>query len=257
MQRTRSINLSQGSALAINHQIKSCLPHEIDQGFCFALVVSHSCDIANSPDIEPEVEVILGVFKKESDGNYEHGKNPRTLHLTVRHEGGDKVIELQARNKISVSKHTLSQILPNIFFQLQPKGIKVLQSWLSTRYRRHAFPDEFNRRIKEIIKYIANEGRKHNKAILGIWFNLEPERELNSDEPYELDIFVVYSSDNPGYEEEAEGLVRKIKDKFGSINSGIYLGKCKAYSEMEFTYHDMRTNYEYQFEHISIREEGL
>ena len=46
-----------------------------------AVVVSHDCDITQTAEIEPNVEVIIGHIIATSDGNCTHAKNPRRLHL--------------------------------------------------------------------------------------------------------------------------------------------------------------------------------
>lgn len=256
MQWSCDMKWTQGSVLVIDEKIKSHVPNDMSSKFSHALVVSHPCDIANDPRIEPTVEVIFGVLIEVSDGNYEHGKNPRTLHLTLKNNGDNKTIELQACNKIAIHKEVLGKYIPDSSFQLQLSGIKVLQSWLAARYRRHAFPDEFNRRMKSIVDFIVHEGKKHSKAIMGYWVNYEPDQELTREQPYELDIFVVYSMDDMDYESTAKEVTKKIKGKFNGKDFGIILGKCEAYSETEFTYQDMRMNYEYKMDYISLRDEA-
>jgi hypothetical protein len=252
---SRDTKWTQGSVLIINERIKSCLRDTMN--FDYAVVISHACDIAQDPDVEPMVEIIFGEVIEASNGNCEHGKNPRMLHLPIKHIDDDKTIELRASNKRVISKDILGEHEPDASFQLQLRGKKVLQSWLAARYRRHAFPDEFNERMKKIIDFIISEGKKHNRAIIGYWVNYEPERELSPDELYELDIYVVYSVDEIVFEEEAKEVVKKIAEKFNEKNLGIILGKCEAYAETEFTYHDMRNNYEYQLEYISLRYAAL
>jgi hypothetical protein len=47
-----------------------------------AIVVSHDCDLAQDPTVEPVVEIIVGHWIPTADGNFTYAKNARRLHLT-------------------------------------------------------------------------------------------------------------------------------------------------------------------------------
>src|SRR5258707_12943553 len=51
---------------------------------CLAIVISHDCDLANDPDQEPFVEVIVGCRVAKADGSCTHAKNARKLHVAFR-----------------------------------------------------------------------------------------------------------------------------------------------------------------------------
>ena len=61
------------------------------------LIISHDCDIASDPSIEPIVEAIGGTKVAGADGNFTNGKNPRRLHLAATESGTTIWIELVPR----------------------------------------------------------------------------------------------------------------------------------------------------------------
>ena len=127
---------------------ESLLPRLRDRGFDVAIVISHDCDIARLPHAEPVVEVIPGKRIQTLDGNYSFAKNARRLNLSYRN--GDAFIhfDLSACEKTAVGKTQLADFEPNAAMSLGSEGRSVLQQWLALRYRRSAFPDEFNRRLE-------------------------------------------------------------------------------------------------------------
>src|SRR3954454_22406064 len=112
-----------------------------------AIVVSHDCDLVQPPDVEPVVEIIHGRRIPKPDGNYTHGKNPRRLHLPVKGDAAIDWVELDVREKRAVKKQDLFSYQPDASRHLTADGKSVLQRWLAGRYRRGAFPDEFNDRL--------------------------------------------------------------------------------------------------------------
>jgi integrase/recombinase XerD len=62
--------------------IHSLFPDARGLGIDVAVVISHDCDLAQLPDAEPMVEVILGKRIDRLDGNYSYAKNTRRLHLS-------------------------------------------------------------------------------------------------------------------------------------------------------------------------------
>jgi hypothetical protein len=114
-----------------------------------AIVVSHDCDLAQSPGVEPAVEIIVGHWVTAVDGNFSFGKNARRLHLSF--SGGSEVraANLIASRKIPIEKTQLAGYTPVETVQLSALELTILQRWLAARYRRSAFPDEFDKRLEE------------------------------------------------------------------------------------------------------------
>jgi hypothetical protein len=132
-------------ALDLNH------PEYPDQ--TVIVMVSHDCDLAQSAEREPVAEVIIGRWVEKPDGNYTNAKTARTIHLAFK-DTDDKPYwaEFEAPNKRAIPKDALSSFGPRVSTQLNPDARETFQRWLASRYRRPAFPTEFERRLK-------NEGR--------------------------------------------------------------------------------------------------
>jgi hypothetical protein len=113
------------------------------------VIISHDCDLAALPNREPEVELIVGRQVEKAGGNYTHAKNVRTLHLEFRTSKGPVFVELTASNKTRVLKNALADEIPNSEFKLDPGNRSILQRWLAARYRRSAFPEEFEKRLND------------------------------------------------------------------------------------------------------------
>ncbi len=76
------------------------------------VLVSHDCDIAQSPDVEPLVDVIDGRRIEEMDGNYAFAKNARRLHLTLTGGSQQLAVDLQASRKLQITKQRLGDYKP-------------------------------------------------------------------------------------------------------------------------------------------------
>src|SRR5215469_16523854 len=136
----------QGQALTSDTASRLGLSGAEESRKALVLVISHDCDLTQSCEIEPFVEVLVGRRVAAVDGNFTHAKNPRRLHLVAGQGGAALYLDLVARDKRLVPKEQLAGELPDETFALAPRDRSVLQRWLAARYRRSAFPDEFNRR---------------------------------------------------------------------------------------------------------------
>src|ERR1700733_11469187 len=100
------------------------------------VVISHDCDLARHPVMEPDCEVIVGHTIETINGAYTWAKNTRRLHLPF--SGGVTKIaaEFFATAKQRVSKAGLADHSPLSSVALNANEFTILQSWLSSRYRR-------------------------------------------------------------------------------------------------------------------------
>lgn len=162
------------------------------------VVISHDCDLAQD-DVaaEPFVEFIVGSANPPPDGNFSWAKSTRTLHLEFNRAGRPALIELCANEKRIVGKGVLAPFDPDESYELTLRHLAVLRDWLAARYRRTAFPDEFNKRLarsgapgKLKDKLAASGG-----LISFVYFDLKGQgrAELPAGVPYELSVVLVYS----------------------------------------------------------------
>jgi len=257
---SRNTTWRQGSVLAQKDFQAMGLTNALDTDL--AVAISHDCDIANDNlDAEPAVEFVFARTLEQHNGNYTHGKNPRTLHLNYTHDGQIVFFELFASQRLILQKNVLETVQPDETYELNNHSGQILQSWLAARYRRHALPNSLVDRLRGVFDYIEKEGKKNSSGILSFRLSYEPESELPPEEPYELWISIVYITDETEYGETAEKIANSLKTEFSKLldktkDSGtVDLRKCEAISEMAFTLRDMRETVEYHLEHLSYRTE--
>lgn len=228
-----------------------------------AIAISHDCDIANGNlDAEPAVEFIFARILEQRNGNYTHGKNPRTLHLDYTHDEKLISLELLASKRLTVQKDKLEAVQPDETYKLNHSR-QILQSWLAARYRRHALPNSLVDRLSAVFAYIEKKGKNNSSGILSFRLDYDPEYELPPEEPYELWLNIVYITDKDEYRAMSEEIAQSLRTEFPKLlektkDSGtVILRKCEAISEMEFTLRDLRETVEYHLEHLSYRTEPL
>jgi hypothetical protein len=226
-----------------------------------AVAISHDCDIANDNlDAEPAVEFIFARILEQRNGNYTHGKNPRTLHLDYKEDEKLVFLELLASKRLMVQKNKLEAVQPDETYKLTHSR-QILQSWLAARYRRHALPNSLVDRLSDVFAYIEKKGKNSSSGILSFRLSYDPEDELPPEEPYELWFNIVYITDKDEYRAMSEDIAHSLETEFPKLlertkDSGkVILRKCEAVSEMEFTLRDMRETVEYHLEYLSYRTE--
>lgn len=234
------------------------------------IVVSHDCDIAQSEDSEPIVEVIVGKKIAAVDGNYTFAKNARRLHISF--SGGKETLaaEFEANGKKQINKNQLVEFQPHEFVRLNPRELNILQKWLAARYRRSAFPDEFDRRlsstgVKDLIsKALKSEGSE----IRAVYFDVGEREEVCKSpdfNPYALTIYLLYSTENtPEVAEQAAEsaktkITRAFEDKCLSKETQnwhyIELVECIAVSDRVMTVYLSDQLKRWSADHLSLRSE--
>jgi hypothetical protein len=168
------------------------------------VVISHDCDLLQLPNVEPHVEVICGRRVATLDGQFAHGRSPRTLHLPFMTPEGDVVVSLTAPDRHRLPKFDggrgLAETDPLAGWQLTPAARRDLRHWLAARYNRHAFPDAFEEALRasglreRLPKVFSETGR----AVAAVYFDIDggsPRDHAAADDPYALRIFLVYATD--------------------------------------------------------------
>ncbi len=221
-------------------------------GDSVAIAISHSCDIANDDlEAEPSVEFALGCRIESCDGNFVGAKNPRKLHLHTHLKGDFQGLEVVASRKFNLLKVKLHQHQPDNETKLVSGEVKVLQSWLAARYKRQTLPDSLQERLRPLFKKMDKLGGKNAQAVLGYWLDYQPREELKPENPYEVWLSVVYSTEHPEFEKAANDIAESLNNTKNL--TGLDLIQCAAYSEEEFTLKDLREQVQYRAEHLSYR----
>jgi hypothetical protein len=235
----------------------------------FAIVASHDCDLAQDANIEPMVEVIVGC-RVVPNGNFTYAKNARRLHLTF--SGGTEhlTVNLEAGHKRQITKDQLSAFEPVDTIKLTPRERNILQRWLAARYRRSAFPDEFDRRLEHtgIRDHLSKILKQTGDLIAAIYFDVDQGKEVKrtrSDDPYTLAIYLLFSTetDPDGAEQAAERAkhaIRKVfRDKCLSKKTetwhDIELVECEAISDQAMTVQQAESLKRWSADYVSLRVE--
>lgn len=232
------------------------------------IVATHDCDLAQSPESEPCIEVVVGCLT-DKDGNCTHSKNARKLHIEFM---GDLAFwgEFEATSKFSIDKMVLNQFAPRTDAHLSTENHAIFQMWLASRYRRSAFPDEFERRLTREAKLadkIAKAVRPHGELITGIFFDVDEGEEVTRDgpdDPYTLDITILHAADHDFEvaEKAAQAVALAIESAFAEklFNptnkwQNIELRSCEPLSESVLTYQMFKQLKRWRLEHISLAAE--
>jgi len=230
------------------------------------IVASHDCDLAQLPDKEPQVEVVVGRRIQTLDGNYTHAKSSRTLHIEFE---GDKTFfaEFIITEKRSIPKKALLDFAPATNLRLSPPDLAIFQQWLASRYRRSAFPDEFERRMNKsgLSDKIAKAVKPSGTMITAIFFDVDEGQEVartGPDDVYVLDIYLLNASEPDFYAAEASAnnakaeIERAFKTKLFDTQSSkwqsIELRYVDVISEDAMTYHEFKYLKKWRLDHISM-----
>lgn len=236
------------------------------------IVASHDCDLAQAPEGEPVVEVVVGCLVADRDGNCTHAKNARKLHVEF---AGAAVFwtEFEATAKVYVDKLALSEFIPRSDAHLSQENHAIFQMWLASRYRRSAFPDEFERRLTakefKLHEKIAKAVKPHGELIVGVFFDVDEGAEVTREGPddtYTLDITILHSADpdfeaaEKGAETVAKAIEKAFKDKLFDPTKTwqhIELRSCDLVSESVLTYQQFKQLKRWRLEHISLAAEPM
>lgn len=233
------------------------------EGEDYIFVISHDCDITATVSKEPNIEVLtLQILNEgEQDSSLIYGKSPREIHLPVTINNVPKHLKLSQLTKTYIDKQKNINISADRSLQLDSKNLKLLQSWLSSRYKRHSFPEALADRLAKLQNKIESNCKKPSKSsgVIALFINADPwDEELEDDCPYEIEIVVVYESEISGAETNAQNLAQEISTFLEQVKKDFpdsLDGKVSVRSDIEFTLKDMRSYVEWRFEHLSFRGE--
>lgn len=239
----------------------------------YAVVVSHDCDLAASESKEPNAEVITGRRVRKLGGD-SFAKTARRLQVEYQSADGPVVLELLATGKVPVPKAKLFTSAPRRDITLDKQGLNILQRWLAARYRRTAFPEAFEARLRspqmsgkktflERIEGILNAGGDH---IRGLLFDLDEGADVERvalNDTYQLGVVVLYNSlrDEPEAAAVASNAVEELErlftEAFGTQTGewqGICLTYCDPMSDNAITVAQSEMLKEWRLEHMSLKD---
>jgi len=230
------------------------------------IVASHDCDLAQPPDKEPNIEIVVGHRIHILNGNNTHAKSTRTLHVGF--EADDSLLaEFVVTDKKSISKYALIDFMPVAEFKLSLKGLVTFQCWLASRYRRSAFPDEFENRFKNtgMTDRIAKAVKPHGELITALFFDVDEGEEIlrnGPDDIYVLDIVLLHATEpdfnaaasaaNKAKEVIENAFINKLFDNHLKKWRYVELRYVDVISEETFTFRQSKLMKQWRLDHISL-----
>lgn len=257
--------------LVLQHQAASALGLTCaeDPDSTVVVVISHDCDIANHAESEPMVEVIVGK-RIASLGADSNAKTARRLHVEFQTDEGAVAVELVAVHKVSVEKHRLLSTTPRAGWALAPEGLATLQIWLAARYRRAAFADEFERRLKDkparLDKKIAKALVAPSRHIVAVFFDVDEGLEkhrVGLADAYQLRMTLLYdgTQDEPVAYEAAQTAADTIQHAFEAAFfrddawQSVQLLSCTPVSDSVMTVAESRLLKQWRLDHLSLDDD--
>ena len=208
------------------------------------VIISQNCDILNQKlEDEPFIDFIIGCFNKK-DKILLQGRNPRKLQ--IEHDKG--VIGFVIYNILRVEKTVFEEVNPaksSVIFDR--KDIKQVVNWVSKRYIRAAFPDEFMRRLPKKHMEKAQKNSLMNDVSL-IYIDVCNE-ELQANQDYHIIIIAGVKHDSD------QKIISQVEDFFYDIfNIKGIKATSEARDEYDITYKTMSTYKRFDWDFRSLPE---
>lgn len=202
-------------------------PHESLCQFCHfdtiqkqdrLLITSQTCDVVNSVDKEPYIEVAcLRLLDRNPETQYEHGRNSRRIELTIFGAVGQESYYILAHERFPI-RHALLKTLNPVSGIEDSNMQDNLRNWIVARYERTAFPDYFINRLRVKIQQIEKSIKKL-KLVHSIYIKLSSFSELESGNDYSVELLLIMDSQHfedpikfeeyAGYRTELENHIEK------------------------------------------------
>lgn len=218
-------------------------------------VITQDCDLVHH-DLrnEPTVEVVYGQRVDKPDNGYSWSKNARTLH--VRDDGFEQAFAFHSRDRHAIPRSVLCRFKP-LSNRLSDDTVRLLVRWVSRKYFRAAFPDNFNRRIDrktegKIKKFLS----KSAGQLKEIHINVSSE-ELREDEVYKIAVLCVGDPEHANETDSHQATLRIGDDleKLLSHCDGIEVTTCDVRFPNEITLEDVDPPVKrWDFDSITIRQ---
>jgi len=253
-----NIGWQQGAIIAVS-EIKPFIQSFIsdinpcDEGVF--IITSQDCDVLN--DKESFIEMVLAtVTETPTDTGLMHGRSVRDLYLPC-HNNHCYHMNINAR--VWVASKVKEELQPND--NLPNELTNRLSGWLSFRYRREAFPDDFNDKLKKSISNLRRSLSKlKNEYLIAIYLDIEPDRKLEQGENYDVGMLVIIAEETPeAISEEYANIFNRFMTK-SKNDAGTtfhpYINESVIIYESEVTVADIRRLKKWHLEDISSRTQG-
>jgi hypothetical protein len=170
-----------------------------------------------------------------------------------------------------VPKPDLCGHAPSATIAINSDDLNTLQYWLAARYRRSAFPDEFDRHLEDtgMAHRLARILKPLGTHIVAVFFDVDEGMELEheDDDPFTLSISLLYSTDfdsdiaEEAAQRAAEAITATFRDRCFDKKANrwrrIELLECSPISDQALTYAMSRKLKRWNADYISLRAEPV
>jgi len=207
-----------------------------------AIVVSQSCDVLHHClNNEPMVEILIASRIDKQNNAFIHRRHPRKLHFPIVQNNETVWYEANICHRHCIERRVLAEHSPDMGLQIHPDDVKTISLWIASRYLRHAFPDNFVKRIdrNRIRKLLKQEKSAY---LSGIYLCLSSHDELPDDESYDVEIVGTITADDFGNASKRESAIELVNAVASAMQSdGKVEVNYECLSEQEMTVHDLRS----------------
>lgn len=231
-----------------------------DESICL-IIATQSCDIANTNLIvDPFIEVSVARVIAKADGNKTFNKNPRELHsliykVTENEEVfRETVVELKAAEKVPVRKELFQGLYPDNTRHLTNKYLESYIAWLAARYSRPALPTEFNKRIDNVDPKDKRKkkAKQLNNPLSGIYVEIIPDKEIEPDEIYNVNLLGLLAADFDGDVSQTLGVLDTYAEIMRKANMEV---KTVVRKEDEISIAVIKRFKRFYYDDLSIKED--
>lgn len=233
----------------------------------YLIVASQSCDVCASSTVEEYIEFSIARKLDRCDGNFLYNKHPRRLHLKVfdnsSHDIGELFFEVLANDKVRIKKdtiETIKKIEPYQDYQLDSQMCEQYANWLAGRYNRPALPTQFEQLLNEQWQKKKREkaSEKVNEHILGIYVDINPDRELADNEAYSIQLLFLISHE-AGQNEQDKSLVRDLSEQYAAAarEAGMDVLSCEIKTEQQISVATFKNYKRFFLDSLSYKNDTL
>ncbi|MBI1751430.1 MAG: hypothetical protein HY014_17650 [Acidobacteria bacterium] len=175
------------------------------------LVLTQDCDLVHhSLEEEPWVEVVplrpIRTFEKDKHNGLLHGKSPRRLVFRIPNSAPEWW-QIEVKDRFRFPRQALLGRTPDPDRSLPVSLAKEIARWVSRKYTRAAFADEFNYRLETQKKGLERLWKSDSATAISGIFIQGAREELAADETYQIKVLLAIgpeAKDEPQRYDQAE-----------------------------------------------------
>lgn len=218
------------------------------------IVASQSCDVASSQEEYIELSILRLLPAGEFNKQYSHNRHPRILHIEAISNSSDEkiVLELKAHEKIQIKKSLLEEFKPDSSIKFSEENLNQYIDWLAGRYKRPALPTKFDQLIASSDKKGKRKkiAKRANDYLAGIYVEIYPDRDINDDETYSVNLLGIASDD------QSIASATDALNEYANIlkDAGMDVSTPKIATEFQVSVGTLRQYQRINFDYLSYEE---